>query len=607
MQNSTRFLDSLLLSHIAVQWPIALLLIAVLLPCIAVAQATIQVEPNILVSRESALPKIQMMVVADPKNAKHLLGTAIAATPVEDVCTVYVSFDGGYSWKAIVPPDLPDTGSGDPQVVFDNHGTAYFSTLGLVPDETKRRHFAVLLYRSHDGGLSWEKIADFGSGTGPDHDMAVVDDAGRLFISVVYRVAGQENVGIYRLDPGETSLHGPLRVATAAAGTMLFNWNPLVLSDGTLFVPFEVTRGPVSKSPGREIFAAVSHDGGATFSAPKRIGTQTLNDNNPVNPYGNVTFAADAGNARFRDRLYMVWNESDGGPEYRLKFAYSTDAGEIWSAPRSVDARTAQHANAFRPVVAVNPQGAVGVSWLDTRESPMGRTYRELITASVDGGETFQTPVAVSSAWSSLDDPANYAFHPTIDSPRKADNGSIEFSFDTTLGRAPDGGDFMGMAADALGIFHPFWIDTRSGTFQVWTSAVRVGKLATEAQAEETDSELNQHLRPIFDPANYDVQSGAETIPVRLKNVSDQPVCEPLFAAIQDTDTTPHQTPHILNAQNGKDWTGAYFDYSPAFRDLSCLAPGQTTETVTWKVQPLASERTFVTLNFTLSHERPKQ
>jgi hypothetical protein len=270
------------------------------------AAQKIQVEPNILVSHVSALPKIQMTVVADPKDAKHLLGTAIAATPVEDVCTVYVSFDGGYSWKAVVPPGLPDTGSGDPQVVFDNRGTAYFSTLGLVLDDTKRRHFAVLPYRSHDGGLSWEKIANFGSGTGPDHDMAVVDDAGRLFISVVYRVAGQENVGIYRLDPGETSLHGPLRVATAAAGSMLFNWNPLVLSDGTLFVPFEVTRGPVSKSPGRAIFAAVSRDGGATFSAPKRIGSQTLNDNNPVNPYGNITFAVDGANTRFRNRLYMM-------------------------------------------------------------------------------------------------------------------------------------------------------------------------------------------------------------------------------------------------------------------------------------------------------------
>lgn len=593
--------------YLARRWR-AMLVPAVLFLAASTAVAeTIQVEPNILVSRESALPKIQMMVVADPKDAKHLIGTAIAATPVEDACMVYVSFDGGYLWKAVVPPGLPETGSGDPQVVFDDQGIAYFSTLGLVPDENKRLRFMVVLYRSHDGGLSWQKISAFGAGTGPDHDMAIADDTGRLFVSVVYRIGGHENVGVYRLDPGETSLHGPLRVATADAGLGLFNWNPLVLSDGTLFVPFEATRGPVSGAPKRELFAAISHDSGATFSPARRIGTQTLNNNNPVNPYGNVTFAVDGGSARFRDRLYMLWNESDGSADYHLKLAYSTDRGASWSAERDVDARPAQHANAFRPVIAVNRQGVVGISWLDTRDSPTGRTYREFFTASLDGGESFQTPVAVSSVSSSLDEAANYAFHPTIDSPRRAADGSIEFSFDTTLGRAPDGGDFMGLTADASGTFHPFWIDTRTGTFQVWTAAVHIGLQTVAAPPEAADPELNQRLRPVFDPAGYDLQTGTETIPVRFQNVSELPVCAPIFAIVQDSDATPHETPRILNSENQRDWAGAYFDYSAAFRDLACLAPRQMTEAVTWRVQPLVSERTFVTLRFRLSHVRPKQ
>ena len=35
-------------------------------------------------------------------------------------------------------------------------------------------------------------------------------------------------------------------------------------------------------------------------------------------------------------------------------------------------------------------------------------------------------------------------------------------------------GDTAGIAADAAGSFHPAWIDTQTGTRQVWTTAVKV-------------------------------------------------------------------------------------------------------------------------------------
>jgi len=82
-----------------------------------------------LVSRDSSLPKVELMVAANPKNANNLVGTAIAATPFTEVCTVYASFDGGSSWKTAAIPGLPESGSGDPQVAFVSDGTAYFSAL----------------------------------------------------------------------------------------------------------------------------------------------------------------------------------------------------------------------------------------------------------------------------------------------------------------------------------------------------------------------------------------------------------------------------------------------------------------------------------------------
>jgi len=568
--------------------------------------ATIQVAPNILVSRESGLPKVELTVAANPKNAKNLIGTGIAATPFTEGCTVYTSFDGGYSWKPVVPPGLPETGSGDPQVLFTDDGTAYFSALGLIREETGRQRFVDFLFRSRDGGLTWDKIATFGAGTGPDHDMLVADSAGRVFISLVYQQGGESNIGVYRLEPGGSAVTGPVRVATGA-GAAVFTWNPVVFSDGSLFVPFQVFSGPVTKSPVREIFAAASRDGGATFSAAKKIGSQRLDLHNPVNPYGNVAFAVDTRSVSFRNRLYMLWNDASGAGGYRLRLAISTDMGLTWSAAHDIDARVAPRQNAFRPAIAVNRAGVVGISWLDTRDSATGRTYREYFTASLDGGETFLPPVVVSSAESSLDAVANYAVHPTIDSPRAASDGNIEFSFMSTLGRFPDGGDYMGLTEDGIGTFHPFWVDTRTGSDQVWTAAVRVESRSGPATSQPIEDDPARQLRPLFDPASYDPETGTENIPIRLQNSSDVPVCAPLRVTLHDPETAPHPTPRVLNADNHREWDGASFDYTPAFRDLSCLAPGEITEAIIWRVRPLASEATFVTMRVSITHDSPKQ
>ncbi len=119
-----------------------LIFVIVWLAPAATAAANPEVGPNILVSRESALPKVELMLAANPKNPRNLVGTAIAATPSADACTIYTSFDGGYSWRSVMPPGLPESGSGDPQVVFDAKGTAYFSALGLVANEAGRQSFS---------------------------------------------------------------------------------------------------------------------------------------------------------------------------------------------------------------------------------------------------------------------------------------------------------------------------------------------------------------------------------------------------------------------------------------------------------------------------------
>ncbi len=42
----------------------------------------------------------------------------------------------------------------------------------------------------------------------------------------------------------------------------------------------------------------------------------------------------------------------------------------------------------------------------------------------------------------------------------------------------------MGLTADATGAFHPFWADSRSGTFQIYTAVVKVEGPAARGGSE---------------------------------------------------------------------------------------------------------------------------
>lgn len=120
------------------------------------------------------------MVAANPRNPKNLIGTAIGSDPLRDDCKVYVSFDGGYSWKEISLQELPKSGSGDPQVAFGADGAAYFSALGYSLGDDGKQHFVVNVFRSDDGGLNWHRASVLGSGGSPDHDQMITDPRSKL-------------------------------------------------------------------------------------------------------------------------------------------------------------------------------------------------------------------------------------------------------------------------------------------------------------------------------------------------------------------------------------------------------------------------------------------
>ncbi len=196
----------------------------------------ILVGPNVLVSRDGDYPHVELMVAANPRNPKNLIGGAITATRRGGgtATTSYASLDGGYTWVSTAFPSQLEQGGGDPQVAFSTRGTGLFTSLAMVPDETGRTRAALHVFRSEDGGRSWGPPIDLGYSY--DHEQIVVDRtlgkaAGRIYLGAlwgypVYRV------GVFRSDDDGRTWVGPVEAANGGGEIGINVVNVLVFTDG---------------------------------------------------------------------------------------------------------------------------------------------------------------------------------------------------------------------------------------------------------------------------------------------------------------------------------------------------------------------------------------
>jgi hypothetical protein len=145
---------------------------------------------------------------------------------------------------------------------------------------------------------------------------------------------------------------------------------------------------------------------------------------------------------------------------------YSDDYGASWSVPRRVH-NDASSALRTAPAVAVSSTGAVAVVWVESRHHE-GLTAEELAAALRedgavdcwdvytavwrDGAETFSLPIRLT---------------PETTCSNAAGNGKAGL-------RWRWGGDYIGVAWDSEDGFHPIWVDSRTGTYQVWTARVQL-------------------------------------------------------------------------------------------------------------------------------------
>ncbi len=559
------------------------------------------VGPNILVSKDGNFPHVETMVAANPVDASNLIGGAMAfSMPGGGIQSkTYTSLDGGYNWKATTYPEQRKFGGHHPQVAFGASGTALFTTLAFMRDKADQNRTALHLYRSEDRGINWSKPVTLGYDY--NYQQIVVDHtsgkfSGHVYVGATFEKSGK--VGVFRSEDDGFTFVGPVEVAEEPKGKSVKVTQLLVFDDGELFVPFWYTNidGPLANTTA---WFATSKDGGISFSKPSQVFSRTMSreaiPKGRMN--GNPMYAIDKSTGPRQNQLYVVWEDIYNG-RVRIMFSRSNDRGTTWSEAKLLDAKVSS-GDQYQQMLTVNNKGVLGITWFDTRDEQNETHYNQYFSASIDGGKTFTDPVRISSKTSVPIAEGNKA----VMAMEFQLHGTVAPNLLSAAILYPDGGDYMGLTADTEGVFHPLWVDSRSGTFQIWSAPVRVQSTKdgmTSAGNNAKDSKkhivaaVTSRVKLVFDATHYDSNNSVLSIPVRIQNVSSQAIYGPItIEATVDQERIERkkafgaeiQPLEILNATNGKSHNGAVFDYSNAMGDFDVLEPGAQTNALVWQLK----------------------
>lgn len=414
------------------------------------AQEVVVSEDRLISDSELTWPLTEPHLTANPNDAQHLVATAIGVRSVNwsvefsTTCFIFVSRDGGISWTR---HDLDLEECGDPWLEFTPAGTVVFTALG----RPRHKDDGLWVWRSADGGGSWPDVPEY-IGRGFDHQTMTVDRSDGEFSGDLYLVAaegqrrpeGGFDYGVHVGRSNDGGLTFPLHEHFVPSNLSLESQNPVVLSDGVLVVPFQDHQArPRRRLERRRSWLVVSHDGGATYSAPKLITESCAR----TRPASWPSLAVDRSNGPFRDRLYWICEEQDFAG---VLVHVSADRGETWSEPLRIGHVGVRNPYTKTPVMAVSDAGALGIVWYDGRGHSWHACHQIYFSYSSNGGETFSEPLPISNAPSC---------------PYTPQNGDAAW-------RWPGGGDYIGMVSVTGGRFVVAWSDSRDGIYRLRAATI---------------------------------------------------------------------------------------------------------------------------------------
>jgi hypothetical protein len=496
---------------------------------------------------------------------------------------------------------LDDKHRADPTCAFASNGTLYGADMtaygrGLL-------FSGIALHRSVNLGQTWRTTMVAAEPAGKynrpwfDREWLATDASGgthrgSVYFNVIEYFEGVNAAGV-EVKPGAAKVllfHSWDRGANVrpsqarkAPGLGTHPGQTVVLSDGTIVHGFFAFDG--------KFYITTSSDGGLTISKFHEVGGGgKASLRGPRHDLSDLLhwipmLAVDQSGGPYRDRVYMAWSDQSSG-RAQIWLTYSVDRhAQSWTPARPIDDAQAfdphkvwKGPNDSNPAIAVNNRGVVGLFWADRRDARNGG-YWPRFMASFNGGETFTQSVRVGSALGHM-----------VNLPRHFEaqdlSGLVPVKHRPLLvifpaSKAPpfaEPTDHWGLTADANNVFHPVWVDGKTGVNQIWTAQIAV---AGNAYAI---SDVTDNIKITFGEHHWDAATRRVWVDASITNISDRTIRGPFVLKSIDPaedpsfNTPPRETDmHALNADNGWPGPGAYWILRVGDKTQS-LAPGSSTQ-----------------------------
>ena len=368
-----------------------------ILPAIASGQATnltvtLGPEINVGAFAPNNEHQYQSDLRTDPMNPDRMVIT-LKNSSDETATAAFSTVDGGVSWNY-----KRQTGSGDPDVIFDQRGRAYWT---IIDNQNSRKPGVFI---SDDGGLTWGGRQTM-SDASIDHTHTAADRSpSSNFYNTIYlagvNFSSTPTLSVVRSRDQGATWQTSSRSLSGTAGRG-FVHQPWVMRDGTLVISIK-PQNNILVDPGGgyggsqgNIYSVRSIDGGATLEEPVFL----ANRDYPARggPGGSRQDSGIvSGMWGSIERLYFAYpftpaNDQPG----EIRMCTSDDGGASWSQPRVVSPAPPTGKGYGIPSLMVNPDGIVGLQFFEVTAS---EEYNVYFSASSDGGATFSAPTRVSSA-----------------------------------------------------------------------------------------------------------------------------------------------------------------------------------------------------------------